>query len=166
MPKPKKPTNPQAQAAFEAAMERIKSVTGARTQVQLAELLDVRQSSISDAKRRCSIPPEWQLKLLESHGLLPRWIRTGEGPQYLAGAAQALLHEHRVRLGLIEDDYVRLVMRMEQHVEILDLNEATLREKQAYHAGAISVELAQNKALCAELATMADQATEAAAPTH
>ncbi|WP_407944186.1 helix-turn-helix domain-containing protein [Maridesulfovibrio sp.] len=57
-------------------------IDGNITQVKLAEALDIRQSSISDAKRRKSIPAEWLLKALEISGVDPNWIRTGEGPKY------------------------------------------------------------------------------------
>ncbi len=68
---------------FEEAMGRIKKATGARTQVQLAELLNIRQSSISDGKRRCSIPAEWFLKLYHSHGLNIDWLSEGKEPVYI-----------------------------------------------------------------------------------
>lgn len=83
MPKPKKQCDETLQRWFDEALGRIKTATGARTQVQLAEVLDVRQSSISDAKRRCSIPAEWYLKLYRSHGLDPDWISNGTEPVYL-----------------------------------------------------------------------------------
>ncbi|WP_243310547.1 LexA family transcriptional regulator [Fundidesulfovibrio agrisoli] len=69
--------------AFDEALERIKRATGARTQVDLAAILGIRQSSISDAKRRQSIPADWLLKLYRSHGLNPDWITSGEAPQVL-----------------------------------------------------------------------------------
>lgn len=83
MPKPKKKCDEAAEKWFESALERIKKATGARTQVQLAEVLGVRQSSISDAKRRCSIPAEWFLKLYRSHGLDPNWLSDGVEPVYV-----------------------------------------------------------------------------------
>lgn len=83
MPKPKKKCDEAAEKWFEAALDRIKKATGARTQVQLAEVLGVRQSSISDAKRRCSIPAEWFLKLYRSHGLDPDWLSDGVEPVYV-----------------------------------------------------------------------------------
>jgi len=69
--------------AFDEALERIKRATGARTQVDLAAILGIRQSSISDAKRRQSIPADWLLKLFRSHGLNPDWISNGDQPQVL-----------------------------------------------------------------------------------
>lgn len=83
MPKLRKKCDEAQRKWFEEALERIKKATGARTQVQLAEVLDVRQSSISDAKRRCSIPAEWFLKLYRSHGLDPDWLADGVEPVYL-----------------------------------------------------------------------------------
>jgi len=70
-------------SAFDEALDRIKRATGARTQVDLAAILGIRQSSISDAKRRQSIPADWLLKLYRSHGLNPDWITSGEAPQVL-----------------------------------------------------------------------------------
>ena len=66
-----------------AAMQRIAEATGARTQVELANILGIRQSSISDAKRRKSIPDAWLVKLFRSHDLNPDWIVSGQQPQFL-----------------------------------------------------------------------------------
>ena len=60
---------------------------GTRTQVELGEVLDIRQSSISDAKRRDSIPAEWFVKLFRKFGLNPDWVETGAGPWYLKNEA-------------------------------------------------------------------------------
>ncbi|MDL2267678.1 helix-turn-helix domain-containing protein [Desulfovibrio sp. OttesenSCG-928-G15] len=68
---------------FEEIFERIKHATKTRTQVELAEVLDIRQSSISDAKRRNSVPSDWYIKLFEQFGLNPDWLKKGSGPMYL-----------------------------------------------------------------------------------
>ena len=68
---------------FDEVFERIKAATGTRTQVELAEVLDIRQSSISDAKRRNSVPSDWYMKLFEQFGLNPDWLKKGSGPMYL-----------------------------------------------------------------------------------
>lgn len=68
---------------FEEIFERIKLATNTRTQVELAEVLDIRQSSISDAKRRNSVPSDWYMKLFEQFGLNPDWLKKGSGPMYL-----------------------------------------------------------------------------------
>lgn len=68
---------------FTKVLSRIKEATGARTQVELATVLDIRQSSISDAKRRNSIPSDWYIKLFKKYGLNPDWLSEGKGPHYL-----------------------------------------------------------------------------------
>lgn len=68
---------------FDEIFERIKLATSTRTQVELAEVLDIRQSSISDAKRRNSVPSDWYMKLFEQFGLNPDWLKKGTGPMYL-----------------------------------------------------------------------------------
>lgn len=68
---------------FTEIYERIKLATNCRTQVELAELLNIRQSSISDAKRRDSVPGDWYMKLFERFGLNPDWLKYGMGPLYL-----------------------------------------------------------------------------------
>lgn len=67
----------------EAVLERIRSVTGCRTQQELAAFLGIRQSSISDAKRRRAVPAEWLLTLLRETGVNPDWIVTGHGARRL-----------------------------------------------------------------------------------
>lgn len=68
---------------FDEVFDRIKSATNTRTQVELAEVLDIRQSSISDAKRRNSVPADWYMKLFEQFGLNPDWLKRGSGPMFL-----------------------------------------------------------------------------------
>lgn len=68
---------------FDEIFERIKLATNTRTQMELADVLEIRQSSISDAKRRNSVPAEWYMKLFESFGLSPDWLKKGSGPMYL-----------------------------------------------------------------------------------
>lgn len=69
---------------FKEAMARIKKVTGTRTQVELAHLLEIKQSSISSAKRRNTIPSEWRMKLFEKFGVNPDWIKKARGLSFCA----------------------------------------------------------------------------------
>ncbi|SBW05752.1 putative DNA-binding protein [uncultured delta proteobacterium] len=69
--------------AFEEQLQRIHCSLQTRTQTELAEFLDIRQSSVSDAKKRQSVPAEWLLKLLRLKGVNPEWILTGHGPRLL-----------------------------------------------------------------------------------
>lgn len=78
------------------ALERVFEAAGCRTQSQLADLLGIRQSSISDAKKRGAVPAEWLVKLLRLKKVNPEWILTGQGARFLhpadaAGVAAAPL---------------------------------------------------------------------------
>ena len=68
---------------YKETLERIKAVTHTRTQTALAEILEIRQSSISDAKRRQSVPEAWYMTLFEKLGVNPDWLKSGIGPVYL-----------------------------------------------------------------------------------
>lgn len=81
-------------------------IDGNITQVKLAEALNIRQSSISDAKRRKSVPSEWLLKALEVGGVDPNWIRTGEGPRYrvLSDDGEGALTATEIRRRIVEEN--------------------------------------------------------------
>lgn len=68
---------------YKETIERIKAVTHTRTQTALAEILEIKQSSISDAKRRNFVPAAWYMKLFEKLGVNPDWLKSGIGPVYL-----------------------------------------------------------------------------------
>ena len=68
---------------FSEAYARMCEILGVRTQVELAETLGIRQSSISDAKRRDAVPACWLLTLLERYQINPSWLLTGAGAKYL-----------------------------------------------------------------------------------
>ncbi len=72
--------------SFDEQMDRIRQITGTRTQLELANLLGIRQSSVSDAKRRGMIPVKWLDTLRRLKNVNPDWILYGVGAQYLAPA--------------------------------------------------------------------------------
>lgn len=76
--------------SFPVIFERIQAATSTKTQVQLAEILGIRQSSISDAKRRESIPAEWYQTLLE-RGINSFWLKYGQEPVFLPAGGMAEL---------------------------------------------------------------------------
>ena len=75
-----------AQDAFDAQLQRVFAAAKCRTQLALADFLGIKQSSVSDAKRRKSIPPDWLVKLFEKRRINPDWIYTGTGGQFLPPA--------------------------------------------------------------------------------
>lgn len=64
------------------SLNRVYEAAECRTQAELGDFFGIRQSSISDAKRRRAIPPEWLLTLLRRKGINPEWILTGQGEKY------------------------------------------------------------------------------------
>ena len=75
-----------AQDAFDAQLQRVFAAAKCRTQLALAEFLGIKQSSVSDAKHRKNIPPEWLVRLFEKRRINPEWIYTGTGGQFLQPA--------------------------------------------------------------------------------
>lgn len=69
-----------SKSAFEAGFERLKTTLGFKNQKELADILGIRQSSISDAKRRDVIPADWAIKLLRKERINPHWIYVGLRP--------------------------------------------------------------------------------------
>ena len=68
------------------ALQRFFEAAGCRTQVELAKFLGLKQSSISDAKKRGSIPSDWLMTLLRLKRVNPEWVLTGHGARLLQPA--------------------------------------------------------------------------------
>ena len=66
--------------SFDDIYKRILFVSNSQTQVELANVLEISQSSISDAKRRQSIPSDWLVKLYDKFGVNPDWLRHKREP--------------------------------------------------------------------------------------
>jgi hypothetical protein len=65
---------------FDNAYSRIRTATHTRTQTEVAKLLGIKQSSISDAKKKNTIPDGWLITLYRACGLEPDWILYGQEP--------------------------------------------------------------------------------------
>lgn len=76
--------------------ERIQKVIGTRTQNDLAQLLEIKQSSISDAKRRNAIPADWLMTLFENLKINPRWLKYGTGPRFLRTKEENSIEENLI----------------------------------------------------------------------
>lgn len=67
----------------DAVLTRFKTATGTRAEVQLAGWLGVRQSQISDVKRRNIFPAKWLYLLLKKRTHYnPVWVLTGKEKAY------------------------------------------------------------------------------------
>ena len=89
---------PTSQPDTNTPLERVFAAAGCRTQAELAAFLGIRQSSISYAKKRDSIPAEWLLKLLRMKQINPEWILSGVEAKYLGvvNAAPSMPHVVKV----------------------------------------------------------------------
>lgn len=90
------PCGHEPDSSFESQYKRVFEAARCATRAQLADVLDVRLSSLSDAQRRGMVPPQWLVTLLEKKRINPEWIRTGTGAKYLRAAdnGHCMPHEH------------------------------------------------------------------------
>lgn len=68
--------------AFDAFLKRIFEATGIASQNELASVLKINRSAITQARKKNAIPDKWILKLFRLYGLNPDWIETGIGPVF------------------------------------------------------------------------------------
>lgn len=66
-----------------SAISRVFDAVGCRTQQEMANLLKIRQTFVSDALRRKIVPVEWLVKLAQCRNVNPDWIMTGKGNKFL-----------------------------------------------------------------------------------
>ena len=118
--------------SFEAQYKRVFEAAECRTQVEWAALLEVKQSSVSDAKRRKSVPSEWLVKLFEKKQINPDWIRCGTSAKYLAPVDSEQNRLHVVRVTEVkppqecsaQELFNELVRRALQETDIAALRQA------------------------------------------
>lgn len=92
--------------SYEKQLERIKKVTGCKTQYELADYFGVTQASVSNAHKKQVITANYFLRLYEKNFIHPEWIRTGHGPQTLIPAS----FEHALEIVL--ENKSRLLAKM------------------------------------------------------
>jgi phage repressor protein C with HTH and peptisase S24 domain len=68
---------------FESFLQRVYSSTGIHSQTELASILQINRSAITQARKKNSVPAKWVLQLFRTFGLNPDWLETGDGRQYL-----------------------------------------------------------------------------------
>ena len=113
-------------SSFEAQYKRVFGAAGCRTQAELAEVLEIRQSSISDAKKRKAIPAEWLMKLFEKKRINPEWIRYGTGAKLLLSTDSSHCLPHVVKVVEVrppetcsaQDLFTELVRRAMQPLDL------------------------------------------------
>jgi hypothetical protein len=119
---------------FDSILRRIHATTGTRTQVQLADQLQVKQSSISDAKRRASIPDSWLVTLQRVFGVNPEWILNGDPePRWLVPA------DEKGRPLNVTRERERLEQEVRRELDTLGVGELIARLREAVPGVVITV---------------------------
>ena len=68
---------------FNIFFNRVCKTLGISSLAELADTLGVNRSSITQARKKDSVPANWLLELFRSHGLNPDWAAGGNGPERL-----------------------------------------------------------------------------------
>ncbi len=68
---------------FDSFLKRVFSATGIDSQTELANILRVNRSAITQARKKESVPANWILQLFRTYSLNPDWLETGNGETYL-----------------------------------------------------------------------------------
>ena len=94
---------------FDAAWQRVLLAAGVGSQLGLAAVLGVAQSSVWDVRRRGrGIPASWLITLLEQFGVSPVWIKTGMEPRVLTRSLENVpMEELMAELGRRQDMILR-----------------------------------------------------------
>ena len=71
---------------FDTFFARARQALNIDSQNELAALLKVHRSAVTQAKRKGSVPESWITRLTRSHGVNPVWLETGQGRPQLAAA--------------------------------------------------------------------------------
>jgi phage repressor protein C with HTH and peptisase S24 domain len=72
---------------FESFLQRVFQATGITSQSELASVLKINRSAITQARKKNSIPDKWILQLYKTYGLNPDWVETGSGQTFIKKSA-------------------------------------------------------------------------------
>jgi phage repressor protein C with HTH and peptisase S24 domain len=76
-----------SESRFESFLKRVFEATGIMSQTELASVLKINRSAITQARKKNSIPDKWILQLYKTFGLNPDWVETGSGPTFIKKSA-------------------------------------------------------------------------------
>ena len=68
---------------FESFLQRVFRTTDMTTQTELADVLQINRSAITQARKKDTVPARWILQLFRTFGLNPIWLESGKGEPYL-----------------------------------------------------------------------------------
>jgi len=71
-------------SVFENFLRRVYDAINIQTQNELASVLGVNRSAVTQARKKDSIPDKWILKLFRLYGLNPDWLESGMGDAFVS----------------------------------------------------------------------------------
>ncbi|WP_043636014.1 LexA family transcriptional regulator [Desulfovibrio sp. TomC] len=87
----------QGESGFEGFFARAAKAAGLTSQTELAALLGVHRSAVTQAKRKDGVPKAWVLAVSRRTGADPDWLEFGRERPGAAGAARGALAGNRTR---------------------------------------------------------------------
>lgn len=94
-------------------LDRMIGAIGGKTQGDLGKILGISQTSISLAKRKGKVPPEWFLKLCTEKRLNPNWLLTGQGLMHIPERATVDAELLRDVIAIFETGVKQITQRRE-----------------------------------------------------
>jgi SOS-response transcriptional repressor LexA len=81
---------------FNNFFARVSEAVGVSTPTELAKILNVNRSAVTQARKKNSVPATWMLSLFKNYGLNPEWLETGKLPQVIKGSNHGESGYHHV----------------------------------------------------------------------
>jgi len=73
---------------FNTIIDRVFEATGIDSQTELARVLKINRSAVTQARKKGCVPDRWLLQLYRKFGLNPEWVESGAGRTFLRTAAK------------------------------------------------------------------------------
>ena len=68
---------------FDDIIQRVYEATGIDSQNELAQVLQINRSAVTQARKKGHVPDRWLLQLYRKFGLNPEWLENGDGVTFL-----------------------------------------------------------------------------------
>ncbi|MCG6911036.1 MAG: helix-turn-helix domain-containing protein [Deltaproteobacteria bacterium] len=68
---------------FDGIIKRIFEAAGIESQTDLARILKVNRSAVTQARKKGAVPERWLLRLYRAYGINPEWLETGRGHTFV-----------------------------------------------------------------------------------
>ena len=81
---------------FDDFLKRVFEAAGLDSQTDLARILKVNRSAVTQARKKGAIPDRWLLQLYRAYGLNPEWLETGKGHVFMGRHREALSEFSRI----------------------------------------------------------------------